>query len=129
MNSCTAALDPMSMPLVGSSRIMTLGCGREPLGDNDLLLVAARQIADRCIQRCGAQIKPLGVFACQFEFLGQLQKTLVRCSRQGRKGHVLKDRKVADDGALFAAILGHIDDAVGLTASAGELIVALCRRS
>ena len=46
MKACTAALEPMSMPLVGSSRMMTFGLVASHFADDDLLLVAARQRAD-----------------------------------------------------------------------------------
>ena len=44
---CTSALAPTSMPRVGSSTISTLGSQRQPARQHDLLLVAAREVADR----------------------------------------------------------------------------------
>ena len=38
---CTSALVPTSMPRVGSSMISSVGFGGQPLGEDDLLLVAA----------------------------------------------------------------------------------------
>ena len=42
-----------------------LGRRRQPFGDDDLLLVAARQRADVLAERGGAQVEPLGVARAQ----------------------------------------------------------------
>ena len=66
------------MPLVGSSRMMTLRLRRQPFGDHHLLLVAARQRADVLVERGGAQIEARGVFAGQREFLGEAEEAVAR---------------------------------------------------
>ncbi len=99
------------MPLVGSSRMITFGCGRQPFGDDDLLLVAARQRADILAERGGAQVEPLGVGAGQRELLRQLAASRT-CDVRLQRGQrdVLEDRQ-ADHDALLAALLRHVDDA------------------
>ena len=58
-----------------------LGRGRQPFGDDDLLLVAARQRADILAERGGAQVEPLGVVAGQRELLRQPQQAgFARCA-------------------------------------------------
>ena len=52
----TSALAPTSMPRVGSSRISTRGSRVQPLAQDDLLLVAARQRGDRHMRPMAARI-------------------------------------------------------------------------
>ena len=47
---CTSALVPTSMPRVGSSTISSRGLGGEPLGEHDLLLVAAGEQLDGLVE-------------------------------------------------------------------------------
>ena len=49
---------------------------RQPFGDDDLLLVAARKIADIGVQRGRAEVEPFGVFPSQPELLGKLQEAV-----------------------------------------------------
>ena len=54
ISACISALAPTSTPRVGSSSRTTEGCGVQPLGEHDLLLVAARQRPGGLIDRAAA---------------------------------------------------------------------------
>ena len=88
------------------------GLGGEPLGDHHLLLVAAGELGDVLVERGGAEVEAGGVLAGEAELLGEAQEAAARGAGERRQGDVLEDRQ-ADDRALAAAVLGHVDDAVG----------------
>ena len=61
MSRWTSTLAPMSMPRVGSSRIRTSRLGRQPLGEDDLLLVAAGERLDLLVDAGHPDVEPLRV--------------------------------------------------------------------
>ena len=63
ISRCTSALVPTSMPRVGSSRISTLRLGGEPLGEHDLLLVAAREEPRRVVEPVELELQARGPLA------------------------------------------------------------------
>ena len=107
----TSTLAPMSMPRVGSSRIRTLRLRGEPLGQDDLLLVAARtgprpagrrRSSGRRTARCSRR-RPCA------RSTARIRKPREQ-PRQDRQRHVLGDREVEDE-ALLVAVLGQVGDA------------------
>ena len=107
----TSTLAPMSMPRVGSSRISTRGFGRQPLGEHDLLLVAARQRADRLVDAGHPHARTARCSRVATRALRRPRHRKPREQpRQDRQGHVLGDREVEDE-ALLVAVLGEVGDA------------------
>jgi hypothetical protein len=101
---CTSALVPTSMPRVGSSTISTLRFGGQPLGEHDLLLVAAGQRADRvgerpyfsCSRSAQSDARPRSAAPLEHPERGQ---------RRAGQPDVALDRQLHDQ-ALLAAVLG-----------------------
>ena len=111
MNSCTAALEPMSMPLVGSSRMMTRGLVASHLAMTTFCWLPPESSADVLVERGGAQVEAARVLAGEAELLGEAQEAAARGAGERGQGDVLEDRQAADR-ALAAAVLGDVDDAV-----------------
>ncbi len=110
MKPCTAALEPMSMPLVGSSRMMTLGCVASHLAITTFCWLPPDSVPTSWLSEAARRSSRSVYVARQREFLGQLQEAGLRGLAQRGQRDVLEDRQ-ADDDALLAALLGHIDDA------------------
>ena len=80
----TSALVPTSMPRVGSSTISSLRLGGEPLGQHDLLLVAAREEAGRVVEPVELQLQARRPLA--------RQRVLGRAPDQAERGRALPVR-------------------------------------
>ena len=94
------------MPRVGSSRISSFGSVASHLREHDLLLVAAREEADRVLEPVVLQLQPLRPFARQ-AILGAGADQPEAVERpHPRERRVARDRQVHHE-ALHAAVLGH----------------------
>ena len=106
----TSTLAPMSMPRVGSSRISSRRLRGQPLGQDDLLLVAARQRADELVDAGHPDVELLGVLVARPRAPSTASHQEPREEpRQDRQRHVLGDREVEDE-ALLVAVLGQVGD-------------------
>ena len=84
--------------------------GGQPLGQDDLLLVAARQRADHLLDAGHLDVELLGVVVRDRPLRGRVDQEPRKEPRQDRQGHVLGDREVEDE-ALLVAVLGQVGDA------------------
>ncbi len=106
----TSTLAPMSMPRVGSSRISRRRLRGQPLGEDDLLLVAARQRADHLLDAGHLDVELLGVVVGDRPLRRRVDEEPREEPRQDRQRHVLGDREVEHE-ALLVAVLGQVGDA------------------
>ena len=85
MKSCTAALEPMSMPLVGSSRMMTLGLVASHLAITTFCWLPPESWPTVLVERGGARSSRSVYRAGERELLGQAQEARreVRSSAAG----------------------------------------------
>ena len=111
MSRWISAFAPMSMPRVGSSRISSCGIGGQPPGEQHLLLVAARQVADQRVRVGRADAERLHVLADDPGLLRLRDATEPSALRLHAEHEVLGDGEVADD-ALFPSVLRREGDAL-----------------
>ena len=83
---------------------------RQPLGEDDLLLVAARQRADHLLDAGHLDVELVGVVARDLALPCRVHEEPREEPRQDRQGHVLGDREIEDE-ALLVAVLGQVGDA------------------
>ena len=98
------------MPLVGSSRMMTCGCVASHLAMTTFCWLPPDSSPTSWSSAAARRSSRLGVLAGEAELLGEPQEAAARGARERGQGDVLEDRQ-ADDGALPAAVLRHVDDA------------------
>lgn len=67
--------EPMSMPLVGSSRMMTFRAGGKPLADDDLCWLPPDRVPTGT-ESAAARRSTLGIFARQRQFFRHAQKAV-----------------------------------------------------
>ena len=109
MSRWTSDLVPTSMPRVGSSMISSFGCGREPLRQHDLLLVAARERPDGVVEAVVLELQARGPLARQRTFSGGADDPARRQLVHPRHRRVARDREVHHE-PLLTAVLGHEAD-------------------
>ena len=125
-SSCTSALVAMSMPRVGSSTMSSAGLAAEPFGQDDLLLVAARQHGHRVGEPAVLEPQPLGPVGGERPFgRGPDEAALPQPGQRGER-HVLLDRHVHDQ-ALLAPVLRHVADPGRHRGRGRRLAQLLCR--
>ena len=111
MRRWTSTLAPMSMPRVGSSRIRTRGSGCQPLGQDDLLLVAAGQRTDLLVHAGHSDVELLRVLRGDSALGPGPDEKAGEQARQDRQRDVLGDGEVEDE-AFLVAVLRQVGDAL-----------------
>ena len=111
MSAWTSALAPTSMPRVGSSRMRTCGLQGQPLGERDLLLVAAGQPADEVLEVGRADLESVAVrrdHVLRRRRRSTMPARVIWCTTLiemlSRDGHLREE-------ALALAVLGDVADA------------------
>ena len=84
----------------------------QPFGDDDLLLVAARQLPRGLIDISAAHAQPFHSGNCMFHFFRRFDEDALRHLVDGRHGDVLANGHRLDE-ALQSAIFRHIGNAEG----------------
>ena len=107
----TSALAPTSMPRVGSSRMSTRGSTLSQLSQHRLLLVAARQVADRREQRCGADAQPIAEALGRAPLGTPVEQPERRAIGAERGQRDVRGDRLGHRQAQLAAVLGQIGDA------------------
>ena len=82
----------------------------QPFGEDDLLLVAARQRADHLLDAGHLDVELVGVVARDLALPRRVHEEPREEARQDRQRHVLGDREIEDE-ALLVAVLGQVGDA------------------
>ena len=99
------------MPRVGSSRIRTRGPRRQPLGQDDLLLVAAGERSHLLVDAGHADVELLGVLPGDPALGRGRDEEPGEQARQDRQRHVLGDREVQHQ-AFLVTVLRQVGDAL-----------------
>ena len=109
---CTSALVAMSMPRVGSSTISSVGLAAQPLGQHDLLLVAAGQPGHRVDQAPVLEVEPDRPVGRERPLGRGPDQARLAQPAERRERHVLLHRHVHDQ-ALLPPVLGDEADPRG----------------
>src|SRR5450631_4527339 len=86
--------------------------GRQPLADDDLLLIAAGQGTDFLAEAGSAQVEAGDITAGQLKLAGKIEEAVPRNVPERRQRYVLEHRQRQHD-ALPLTLLRDIDDAGG----------------